>query len=341
MCGIFGAIGKFNPDQVKLLALLNEARGKDSYGLFNGRSVLRAAGTIRDGLTSDIYIEPNRHGYLLGHTRFATHGAVSLENCHPFQYGNIIGAHNGVVYNYSELEKACLTHNHPKTGKIAFEVDSQAIFSGLSIHGEGYFRELEAYWGLWWVDLARPEIVNLMMHSHELSFGRDEEGAAIYFSSSRSDLERIGVPAKTITDCEDGTIYRIDSRALEIKKEKVKGLKSHASPKDWRTLGGAATVGGSWADFYGQTGDYRNNGWAYAGAGKKRKHCDFAPRLGGSGYSDGAEAERYDNQNLKFLTHTEREEYTELEAKYWHDGLTASEENRLMELEKLAERLPV
>ena len=37
---------------------------------------------------------------IIGHTRAATTGAVTTRNAHPFSYGSIIGAHNGIIDNW-------------------------------------------------------------------------------------------------------------------------------------------------------------------------------------------------------------------------------------------------
>ena len=41
---------------------------------------------------------------MLGHTRFATEGAIVKSNAHPFRVGDVVGTHNGCVYNVKEME---------------------------------------------------------------------------------------------------------------------------------------------------------------------------------------------------------------------------------------------
>jgi len=223
MCGIFGAIGDYHTEKLKVLALLNESRGKDSYGYYNGRLIFRAAEPIRASLGSKIFALKNKGKYLLGHTRFATMGSVKTANAHPFHYGNIVGAHNGCLSN---LEELCETYGQ------AFEVDSQAIFWGLDRYGHGFLKEVEAYWGLWWVDLRTPDKVYLMRHENTLSIARD--GNALYFSSNSKDLRSLGLAR---WDLKEDMIHTVHVPSLKMEKQKIHGLKSYMKSYDWRTSG--------------------------------------------------------------------------------------------------------
>src|SRR3546814_19849994 len=44
------------------------------------------------------------HLMLFGHNRAATKGAVNQENAHPFNHGDIVGCHNGTLYNVTNLD---------------------------------------------------------------------------------------------------------------------------------------------------------------------------------------------------------------------------------------------
>ncbi len=66
---------------------------------------------------------------VLAHVRQATRGQNSVLNCHPFQYGRWVGAHNGDVPNLDEKREALLTEIAPELRRhVLGETDSELIF---------------------------------------------------------------------------------------------------------------------------------------------------------------------------------------------------------------------
>src|SRR5215210_8325934 len=115
MCGIIGYVG---PREAKPLLLQGlkrlEYRGYDSAGIAlredDGLDFVRAVGNLGNLVAA---AGPNgsvsRHG--LGHTRWATHGAVNEQNAHPLTGcdGRLAIVLNGIVENYRELKGALQT----------------------------------------------------------------------------------------------------------------------------------------------------------------------------------------------------------------------------------------
>lgn len=108
MCGIVGYIGKKQATPILIEGLRRlEYRGYDSAGIavFNG-GVIATSKAL--GQVKFLAEQPDLPGTLgIGHTRWATHGGVSLENTHPHADTNdsVMVVHNGIIENYAELRR--------------------------------------------------------------------------------------------------------------------------------------------------------------------------------------------------------------------------------------------
>lgn len=113
-----------------------EYRGYDSAGTAvidgdNQFQIHRTVGRI-EGLARLLQKNPSPAGIGIGHTRWATHGAATVENAHPHLGGdNVLAvAHNGVIENFSELRtrlqaKGYVFHSETDTEVIAHLISDQ------------------------------------------------------------------------------------------------------------------------------------------------------------------------------------------------------------------------
>lgn len=263
MCGICGLINGNNPEQKRLLAVLNVSRGEDGVGMYYDKKRLRIPDSITaamragripgDAWTSKIF---------LCHTRRKSPfvGGRTKKNTHPFRCGDIIGAHNGYISNWKELKRK-YKDEFPEVEE--FDVDSEMVFFLVSKKGWPSLKELEGVAAAWWVDVGRPNEVFLWSSRKELSV--QEQDDLIAFSSDGDHLLMAGFDKKKkwkVKDC--GTVLKIDADALKIE-----------------TLGKAETKRESCtrtttyrhSDFRGSTGDsggVRMGRSSWRGAGEYR-----------------------------------------------------------------------
>jgi glucosamine--fructose-6-phosphate aminotransferase (isomerizing) len=129
MCGIVGFCGLEAAAPLVIEALqCVEYRGYDSAGI----AVIAAGGLLvrkdigkLDEINSRHNLSALPGNVAIGHTRWATHGGVTVANAHPHQdcRGEIAVVHNGIIQNYQTLRDELLSRGH----RFASETDTEII----------------------------------------------------------------------------------------------------------------------------------------------------------------------------------------------------------------------
>ena len=108
MCGIVGYVGDKNVTDVLIQGLKSlEYRGYDSAGIAVRNDekfkIIKSVGKI---VNLEEKVKSNDIYHIgIGHTRWATHGAVNEVNSHPHSMNNVTLVHNGIIENFRELKK--------------------------------------------------------------------------------------------------------------------------------------------------------------------------------------------------------------------------------------------
>lgn len=144
MCSVVGYIGKNLSRQFIIEGLSRlEYRGYDSAGFacldVTSKRIasVKAAGCISNLSAS---LEQSAYnGFLgLGHTRWATHGAQSLENAHPhFDCEQTVAVvHNGIIENHHQLRMQLEAEGHQFVSQTDTEVIAHLLEQALAIHAD-------------------------------------------------------------------------------------------------------------------------------------------------------------------------------------------------------------
>ncbi|MGI8422013.1 MAG: glutamine--fructose-6-phosphate transaminase (isomerizing) [Gaiellaceae bacterium] len=159
MCGIIGYVGMREAKPLLLQGIERlEYRGYDSAGIAlreaDGLDYVRAVGNL-GFLKEAAGTNGSSATHGLGHTRWATHGGVVVENAHPLtgcDDGKLAIVLNGIVENYRELKASLQADGHA----FSSETDAEVVSHLLERHYDGdlveafrlTFRELEGHFSV-------------------------------------------------------------------------------------------------------------------------------------------------------------------------------------------------
>lgn len=137
MCGIIGYIGKNKAINVLINGLEKmEYRGYDSSGVClyskDKIDIIKSIGKISNLKEKINYDETSSYTRGIAHTRWATHGGVTLENAHPHRQGKVIVVHNGIIENAKELKEQLKTKGY----KFYSDTDTEVIAALLDYYLE-------------------------------------------------------------------------------------------------------------------------------------------------------------------------------------------------------------
>ncbi len=170
MCGIIGYVGSRPAKDLLLHGLERlEYRGYDSAGIAlrenGGLDYVRAVGNLMNlkqaaGSNGSV----SNHG--LGHTRWATHGAVTELNAHPLtgcEDGRVAVVLNGIVENFRELKESLAAEGHTFSSETDAEVVAHLVerhYSDDLVEAvRAAYRELEGHFAFVVIHNDHPDLL--------------------------------------------------------------------------------------------------------------------------------------------------------------------------------------
>lgn len=206
LCGIIGFSGPgvFDPNKIKSLFLYNANRGLDGYGMYNDGKITKDANDIYSAIPSLEIIPEN---IFIGHTRKSTYvNYKSQKHCHPFQYNNLIGVHNGTLTNHYQL-----THNYD-VKSIDFDTDTEMLYAVMSKDLD-VLKQIKGTASLLFTYEDKPGVIYCFRRNEERPLFRGKCTEGLYVSSIEDSLKFIGC-----TDIEPfkiGYLYKIKDGKIE------------------------------------------------------------------------------------------------------------------------------
>lgn len=223
-CGIIGFSGtnnsNYDPFKIRLLTLFNNLeRGGDGIGLYTNKE-----DKIYKDLGSTDYINKNfldtlntnLSNILIAHARKGSIGTNSISNIHPFEYGDIIGCHNGTLKNWIKLAGDAGIKGSD------YDTDSQVIYQLLSKDTKEIPDILKNYEGtaaLLYYNKVKKSLFAFRDNERPLFMGTSSEG--LYFSSLEYTLDAIN--CTNIISLETNCLYEIkEGKIIKLIKNIVK-----------------------------------------------------------------------------------------------------------------------
>ena len=168
MCGIVGGVAHRPIAPVLLEGLKRlEYRGYDSAGiaLIENQHLWRERTQGKVALLADKVAETNPQGSVgIGHTRWATHGAPSVNNAHPHaSHDQVVLVHNGIIENHATLRQQQQAKGNVFTSETDSEVVVHAVHEKIAagqdlLHAvQATVGELEGAYALGLINTAEPD----------------------------------------------------------------------------------------------------------------------------------------------------------------------------------------
>ncbi|MBP5405374.1 MAG: glutamine--fructose-6-phosphate transaminase (isomerizing) [Clostridia bacterium] len=220
MCGIVGYVGKGEATEYLIKGLESlEYRGYDSSGiaLHNGANLVleKRAGRLAK-LREALAKRPLEGHCGIGHTRWATHGAATDDNAHPFasEYGKFAVVHNGIITNYEEIAGFL----RARGVRLRSETDSEVIAHLIDLYYTGdtlsaicrAVKDLEGSFALGILSVYEEKALFGVRKDSPLIVGRGEEESFIC-----SDISGISEFCDEVSFLEDDTVVRVTAEGAD------------------------------------------------------------------------------------------------------------------------------
>lgn len=222
MCGI---IGIYNHPEASTLAYLGlyalQHRGQESAGIVTSDAgqfaVHRAMGLVAD-IFDEAVLQQLKGNLAIGHVRYSTHGASTLNNCQPFTVnyarGSLAVSHNGNIVNADSIRKkleadGAIFQSNMDTEVIVHMLAKSKKPTGLKRLAE-VLSQLEGAFSLLFLTETRLIAARDPHGFRPLVLGKMGDAHVVASETCAFDL----IGAKFVREIEPGEIVEIDERGV-------------------------------------------------------------------------------------------------------------------------------
>jgi glutamine---fructose-6-phosphate transaminase (isomerizing) len=239
MCGIIGYVGSRTAKDLLLSGLRRlEYRGYDSAGIAlredDALDYVRAVGNLQN-LVDAAGTNGSQSCHGVGHTRWATHGAVTEQNAHPLvgcDASKLAIVLNGIVENYRELRDALVHEGHTFTS----ETDAEVVVHLLEREYDGdlaqaltrVYSQLEGHFTIVAIHHDHPDLLVGVRRETPLvvGLGSGENFLASNVAAFLSETRRAAFP-------DDGEVVEITPSSVRYFKDGEEVEHVEVSELDW------------------------------------------------------------------------------------------------------------
>ena len=227
MCGVVAVLGQDNASKLVIEGLKKlEYRGYDSAGIASiSKGFLQSVkseGKLNN-LISKLEDLTKKKNYIdttiaLGHTRWATHGNISIENAHPLTSQNKVAVvHNGIIENYLSLKENLISEGYIFESKTDTEVIPHLFTKYLKLgndlleSGRLVLKQIKGAFAFVAFSIDFPHQLFVSRNSSPLAIGLGENANFV-----GSDAHSIDHLTKRIIYLEDGDHALIETKSVKI-----------------------------------------------------------------------------------------------------------------------------
>ena len=230
MCGIFCAASGVNVKKRIAEGLhFLEYRGYDSAGM----AIIDKDGKLESikalGEVANLVKEANSTSIdgkiAIGHTRWATHGKVTIENTHPISNENIAVIHNGIVENYKEIKNKLIGQGY----KFKGDTDTEVILNLLQYYLDSHYKifdalkqtikEIKGNYAIAVLFAEDSETIYCVKNGSPLSLGFGD--GEIYVSSDVNALALFVDKVITLEDGDIAVVSKDNHKLLDINDKEI------------------------------------------------------------------------------------------------------------------------